>query len=93
MPLFVVQYRYEAKGAAVRDEHRTAHRAWLTASGSVKTGGAYVDQTGATIIVDLPGADVAAVQTFLADDPFVVNGGVAEITVKEWVAGVGDYRV
>lgn len=85
MPNFAVDYTYAPDQAALRDEHRPAHRRWLGerhAAGEVLAVGAYADGSGALLIVAADDQQAAA--ALLADDPFAHAGAIAGTLVREW---------
>lgn len=91
MATFVVTYHYRAEQSGERDTHRPAHREYLGSlveRGTMLSSGAWVDGTGATLIVRTGSA--AEVETLLADDPFVVNG-LAQHEVREWNPTLGAF--
>lgn len=86
MPFFATTYRYVADSDEARDAHRPDHRAYLgglTERGELALSGPYVGGEGGALLVfeAATGADAVA----LTDaDPFVLEGLVAEVTVREW---------
>lgn len=90
MSLYAVQYDYSDQ-AAVRDEHRPAHRAFLSAladEGVLKLSGPLVDDPpGALLVVEA--ADGEAARMLLRDDPFQQQGLVEQVTVREWTPVLG----
>jgi uncharacterized protein YciI len=65
---------------------RPAHRERLAAShraGIVRMCGPFADDSGALIVLDL--TDRAAVDAFLAEDPYYATRGVAVTRVQEWL--------
>lgn len=86
MPLFATTYRYVADSDAARDTHRPAHRDYLgvlTKRGELALSGPYVGGEGGALLVFEAATEADAVA--LTDhDPFVVEGLVAEVTVREW---------
>lgn len=86
MPYFATTYRYVADSADARDVARPAHRAYLddlTTEGKVLLSGPHVGTEPSALLVFQ--ADSAAdVRTLTDQDPFVLEGLVAEITVLEW---------
>ena len=64
---------------------RPAHRELLTrlhAEGVVRMAGPFADDAGAMIILDVP--DRAAVEAFLAADPYYAAAGVTVANIREW---------
>ncbi|MBM7367667.1 YciI family protein [Gordonia hydrophobica] len=92
MALFAVDYTYAPDAAAVRDQYRPEHRAWLGAqheAGTLQFVGPYPDGTGALLMItadDLDGADA-----LLANDPFAREKAIAAVTIKEWVQVFGPF--
>lgn len=91
MPLFATTYRYIADSAEARDAVRPAHReylAGLTGRGELALSGPYVDdEPGALLVFEAATKEAAVALT--AADPFVVEGLVAEVTVRQWQAVSG----
>ncbi|MGV9863625.1 YciI family protein [Rhodococcus koreensis] len=90
MPHFVIEYTYSADTAAGRDQHRTAHRAWLAdlvEQQTVIVSGPYADDSGAFIVVDA--ADTATVEQLVTRDPFVIHGLVPAHRIIEWTPVLG----
>lgn len=83
--MFVAEYTYSPEHAALRDEHRPAHRKWLLdghEAGRVLTVGAFADGSGALVIVRADDANAA--RALLAHDPFAVAGAVDGTRLREW---------
>jgi uncharacterized protein YciI len=90
MSVYAVEYVYAPEEAAVRDEHRPAHRAWLAnlvESGNVLTSGPFADGAGALLIFQAE--DQAALNQLLAQDPFSIAGGIAGAKITEWSPVIG----
>ncbi|MDF0531451.1 YciI family protein [Tsukamurella sp. 8F] len=90
--IFAVHYTYTADQAAIRDEHRPAHREWLRAGvdrGDVLSSGAYPDGTGALIIIRA--GDQRAAETFMTDDPFAAVGALAGVRIVHWTPVMGAF--
>jgi uncharacterized protein YciI len=75
----------------IRDEHRQAHRAYLSTylqriffSGPLWDDEAF-DQTGTIFLIDLESR--AAVEAFLAQEPYTQEGVFATITIKRMTRG------
>jgi len=86
MTLFATTYRYAPDSDAQRDATRPAHRehlGTLTRQGNLLLSGPYVGgDAGALLVFE---ADTQEAARALTDaDPFVIEGLVAEITVREW---------
>lgn len=86
MPLFATTYRYAADSTAARDTHRPAHRDYLgelTERGELALSGPFVGgEDGALLVFET--ATEADTVALIDADPFVIEGLVAEITVREW---------
>jgi uncharacterized protein len=92
MPIFAALYTYAESEAAVRDEHRPAHRAWLqdlVEQGTVLTSGPFPDGSGALILVRAEDQD--AVEKLFADDPFAKNKALHEARFVEWKPTMGAF--
>ncbi|GAB2650758.1 YciI family protein [Prescottella soli] len=90
MPLFAVQYTYAPEKSALRDDHRTDHRAWLSdlvRRGIVHSSGPFADGSGALMMVE---ADTAGdVEDLFDQDPFATRNLVENRTVREWIPVFG----
>ena len=92
MALFAVEYTYAPDAAAVRDEYRPEHRAWLGArheDGTLQFVGPYPDGTGALLMITAD--DVDAAKAFLTNDPFAREKAIASVSIKEWVQVHGPF--
>lgn len=92
MALFAVEYTYAAETAAVRDEFRPEHRAWLGAqheAGALQMVGPYPDGTGALLMITAD--DVAGAHAMIAHDPFAREKAIEAVRVNEWVQVFGPY--
>jgi uncharacterized protein YciI len=90
MTVFVVEYVYAADSSAARDEHRPAHRAWLSTlaeDGRLLTSGPYGDDAGALLIFKVQ--DEAELNDLLKQDPFALEGTIAGIRTTEWTPVIG----
>jgi uncharacterized protein YciI len=86
MPAFATTYRYVADSDAARDASRPAHReylAGLTERGALLISGPYVGGPGGALLVFEAATEAEAVALTDAD-PFVLEGLVAEVSVREW---------
>jgi len=86
MPYFATVYRY-TEDEAKRDEVRPSHRAYLNElvqQGRLAVSGPYVggDRGGALLI--FVADDEAAALELSDDDPFVLQGLVEQLTVRQW---------
>lgn len=84
MPLFAVTLKF-TDDVERRLEVRPTHREYLKellAQGKLHESGPFVDDSGALLIYDA--ADIAEVQTLLANDPYAPNGIVESATINEW---------
>ena len=85
MPYFATTYTYVADSDEARDATRPAHREYLAAvneRGGLLLSGPHVGEPAALLVFEAETADAARALT--AADPFVLEGLVAEITVREW---------
>ncbi|WP_138443754.1 YciI family protein [Sinomonas susongensis] len=85
MTVFAVEYRYDASTAARRDEVRPDHRGWLSEiaeAGQLLVSGPYEDGTGALLLMKAD--DAEALQSLLAQDPFAVEGLIADSSAAAW---------
>ncbi|BCK54544.1 YciI family protein [Nocardia wallacei] len=92
MPIFAVHYTYSAATAPARDEHRPAHRAWLSGlvdQGVVLSTGPYPDGSGALIL--FRAADAAAMEKLLAEDPFARQGVIDAKRFVQWQPVMGAF--
>ncbi|MET1038652.1 MAG: YciI family protein [Aeromicrobium sp.] len=91
MPLFATTYRYADDTVESRDATRPAHREYLgelATNGSLALSGPFVGGADGALLV-FEAATPDDVQALIDADPFVVEGLVAEITVREWQAVLG----
>jgi hypothetical protein len=93
MSLFAVHYSYSDDTAA-RDEHRAAHRAFLSAladDGVVLMSGPYaaVDEAPDAALLVLRGESAAELVELLREDPFQQQGLVEQVAVREWTPVLG----
>ncbi|MFW0784767.1 YciI family protein [Gordonia sp. CPCC 206044] len=92
MAIFAVHYTYTPAKAAIRDEHRPLHRAWLGEeydAGNVLATGPYPDGTGALLLIRADSLDGA--ETFMANDPFQAHRAVDGIRIVEWTQVKGPF--
>lgn len=92
MPIFAVHYTYSAATAPARDEHRPAHRAWLSGlvdRDVVLSTGPYPDGSGALILFRAD--DAAAMEKLLAEDPFARQGLIDAKRFVEWQPVMGAF--
>lgn len=90
MTVFAVEYVYDDATAAVRDEVRPAHRAWLgglAEEGVVLASGPIDSGSGALILV--VAEDQSALDELLRQDPFQVQGLVASTSARDWNPVIG----
>ncbi len=90
MTVFAVEYVYDAGSAAVRDEHRPAHRAWaaeLAEQGTLLASGPYADGSGALLLLNA--ADESELNGILKQDPYAVVQGLAGIRTSAWNPVIG----
>lgn len=94
MSVFAVHYTYTDDTAA-RDEIRPAHRAFLgdlADTGTVVLSGPLAAAEGrpdAALIV-VRAADADEVRARLSEDPFQINGIVAQVEVRGWNPVLGE---
>jgi uncharacterized protein len=88
--IFAVQYNYVPGLGAERDEHRAAHREFLTSLGpAMVAAGAYVDDPAAALLL-VKSSSAEAVRDLLDGDPFKHQGLIHSTDVHEWSCAVGD---
>ncbi|MCZ2402485.1 hypothetical protein IV498_04640 [Paenarthrobacter sp. Z7-10] len=90
MSIYAVEYVYGPDAAAIRDEHRPAHRTWLASlvqDGHVLASGPFEDGTGALLIFKAD--DDEALNGLLKQDPFNAAGGIAGLKSTAWIPGIG----
>lgn len=93
MTIFAVHYTYEPAKAALRDDHRAKHRAWLSeeyTAGNVLISGPYPDASGALIMISVDG-DIDAAEAFMANDPFNAHQAVDGVRIVEWTQVYGPF--
>ena len=87
--LFLIHCTQVPDGAAIRDAHYDAHRAYLQASPvDIKLAGPQVaddggDRIGSVFIVDV--ADRAAAEAFSAGDPFTRHGLFSRVIITRFL--------
>lgn len=84
MPTFVREIAMEPgdeQRLAVRPEHREYVRD-LFANGQIRMSGPLADDTGAVLVYAAP--DLDAARALVAADPYVREGVVREISLREW---------
>ncbi|OMH34225.1 YciI family protein [Tersicoccus sp. Bi-70] len=89
MAVFAVTYRY-ADDTARLDEHRPSHRAFLRGlheQGRLRLSGP--TDSGATALIIMEADSAEAVETDLDQDPFRLEGLIAERTVQPWTIVIG----
>ncbi len=94
MSLFAVQYTY-IDDAAARDASRPAHRAYLgelADAGTVVLSGPLAAVEGApdAALIVVRAASEADARARLAEDPFQVDGVVAQVDVRGWNPVLGE---
>lgn len=92
MPVYAVSYEYSDQSAA-RDEHRPAHRTFLSAladDGVILASGPFSQRPDGALIV-LEADDGEAARTLLREDPFQQQGLVERVTVREWTLLLGSW--
>lgn len=84
MPTFVREIAMEPRDErrlAVRPEHRT-YVEQLFNQGSIRMSGPLADDTGAVLVY--AAADIDAARELVAADPYVREGVVREVSLREW---------
>ena len=94
MALYVITAFDKLDGAALRAEHRPAHRAYLAEQAPMlKIAGPLLDDAGAMIgslfIVEAAGRSDA--EAFSAGDPFSKIGLFAQIEIRPWMLTMGGF--
>ena len=91
MPFFATTYRYADDSTEALDATRSTHRdylAGLVEAGSLTLSGPYVGgAAGALLLFEVETEQ--DVRALVDADPFVVEGLVTEITVREWLPVLG----
>ncbi|MBG6180624.1 YciI family protein [Arthrobacter sp. CAN_A1] len=90
MSVFAVEYVYGPDTSDLRDEHRPAHREWLSSlvtDGRVLASGAFADGAGALLIFTAD--DELGLNDLLRQDPFALQGAIAAVKATEWKPGIG----
>ena len=91
MPIFATTYHYADDSTEARDTIRPEHRAYLaelTDAGRLVVSGPYEGEpAGALLVFDATSEDDA--RRLTEADPFVREGLVAEVTVREWTTVSG----
>lgn len=86
MPFFATTYTYVPDSTEARDATRPAHREYLaevTERGGLLLSGPHIGgQPAALLVFEAETEDGA--RALIAADPFVLQGLIAEITVREW---------
>ncbi len=93
MTLYVVEYRYDEDLSNLVSDFRPAHREYLRSlqsKGNLVASGFLRDAVfdGAMLILRAGTAQQAA--ELLNDDPFVTNGLIHSLRVREWHPTLGD---
>lgn len=86
MAYFATTYRYNDdvdRRTAVRPTHRD-YLAGLTERGQLQVSGPFADGEPGGALLVFVADDGAGARALIAGDPFVVEGLVAELTVREW---------
>ncbi|MBG6190373.1 uncharacterized protein YciI [Arthrobacter sp. CAN_A212] len=90
MSVFAVEYVYGPDTSDLRDEHRPAHREWLTGlvgEGRVLASGAFADGAGALLI--FTAENEQSLNDLVSQDPFALVGAIAAVKATEWKPGIG----
>ncbi|MFD6097048.1 YciI family protein [Nocardiopsis flavescens] len=92
MAVFAVTYTYAENSDAARDEHRPAHREYLgglSEQGANLVSGPFGPQDAPGALLLFRGGSAGEVRALLEKDPFVLEGLVADVQVREWSAVLG----
>lgn len=89
MTIFSVRYTYtdEPDQNASRDEHRSAHRAFLTElanDGTLMGSGPLMGETRPEALLVVSAGDPHEVAELLREDPFQQLGLVERVQIEEW---------
>lgn len=90
MSLYAVRYTYSDNTAA-RDEHRPAHREFLSglaADGVVVASGPLADGPAEALLL-LEGESGEQIRDLLSLDPFAQQGIIESVEVREWDVVIG----
>lgn len=90
--MLVCLMAHDKSGALpIRKENREAHLAYLESTGCVTLAGPMKnvqgDMCGSMIVLDVP--DLAAAESWAANDPYAKAGLFENVTLREWVRVVG----
>lgn len=91
MPVYAVTYVY-VDDEPRKDEHRPAHRAWMSerlADGTLLASGPFRTSNGALLICRAENAVTLA--DMLKGDPFSVEGLIQETKVEQWTNVFGPW--
>lgn len=92
MAVYAVTYTYVEDSDAARDEHRPAHREYLNGlseKGVNLVSGPFGPQDAPGALLLFRAGSAEEVHSLVEADPFVVEGVVADVQVREWVAVLG----
>lgn len=90
MSLYAVRYTY-SDDVAARDEHRPAHREFLSGlaqEGTVVASGPLADEPSQALLL-LEGESADQVRELLREDPFAQQGIIDSVEVREWDVVIG----
>jgi uncharacterized protein len=90
VPTFLVEYTFTAATAAIRDEARPAHRAWLSClcdEGVLKASGPFPNGLGALLIFQA--TDEAALTELIQNDPYVPVNAIDATSIRGWTPVIG----
>ena len=90
MSLYAVRYTY-SDDVAARDEHRPAHREFLSGlaqEGTVVASGPLADEPSQALLL-LEGESADQVRELLREDPFAQQGIIDSVEVREWDIVIG----
>lgn len=86
--LFVIHAIDKPDSLALRLGVREAHFAYIRQDGAVKLGGPYLDDAGKMCgsLMFVEAQDFAALQAWLADEPYTKSGLFASVDIRPWTA-------
>ncbi|MFL1376005.1 YciI family protein [Nocardiopsis protaetiae] len=92
MAVYAVTYIYAENSTAARDEHRPAHREYLSGlsdQGVNLVSGPFGAQDAPGALLLFRAGSAEEVGALVEKDPFVLAGVVADTQIREWVAVLG----
>ena len=75
----------------IRKDNRSAHLAYIEATGVVETAGPFLDETGEMVgsLIVLTVVALDAAKTWAAGDPYAKAGLFQTVTIREWKKVIG----